>query len=176
MSSIGSSTSFRFEGQVISIAELAKTKPGLIRAATPEQIAELSLYEKQTQEREAAVNRYAREHPDHIYAQVMVNGEVAATVYDSGIAGTVQNIPGLKLTEDGQGLDLAKTRLAEIMRAIPGKVIYDHFVEPPGPAPSSNIPDWAIPKVTARNLSQMLQDMDWSAARTRMANDESIKK
>lgn len=176
MSSIDSTKSFPVYGTVISIAELAKTKPGLIRAASAEQIAELSLYEQQVQAREAATARYAQEHPDHIYAQVVVNGEVMATVYDSGIAGTVQNIPGLKLTENGQGLDLAKTRLAEIMRAIPGQVIYDHFVQPPGPAPSSNIPESAIPKVTARSLSQMLNDMDWDLARARMASGEAVNK
>ena len=165
MTSINSSKSLPVFGTVISIAELAKTKPGMIRAATAEQIAEMSLYEKQVQERAAAVDRYARDHPDHIYAQVVDNGEVVATVYDSGIAGTVHNIPGLKLTENGQGLDLAKTRLAEIMRAIPGKVIYDHFVVPDGPAPSSNIPESAIPKVTARSLSQILQDTSWNLQR-----------
>ena len=175
MSRIDSPNPYRVQGEVISIAELAKTRPGMIRAATAEQIAEMSLYEQQTREREAAVARYAQEHPANIYAQVVVDGKVMATVYDSGIAGTVHNVPGLKLTEDGEGLSLAKTRLAEIMRAIPGKVIYDNFVPPDGPAPST-IPESAIPKVTARHLGQILQDMDWDLARTRMANDESIKK
>lgn len=174
MSRIDSLNSYRVDGPVTSIAELAKNKPGFAMPATASQIEELKSHDAQMRAREAAASSVPQL-PDKIYAQVVVNGEVVATVYDSGTASTQQNIPGLKLTEDGEGLALAKTRLAEITKAIPGKVVYDNFVSP-SITPSSGTPESALPKVTARGLNEMVQDMDWKLARSRMAVDEPIKK
>ncbi len=176
MTRIDSASSYRVQGPVMSIAELAKTKPGFVIPASPEQIAELKLHDEQTQAREAATTRYAEQHPDHIYAQVIVDGKVFATVYDSGIAGTAYAIADL--SEDGSGLDLAKKRLGEIVKAVHGQVVYSGFQPPPGPAPStmSEEAERALPKVTARGLGQIMQDMDWALARSRMAADDTSKK
>jgi hypothetical protein len=167
MSRIDSTPSFRVQGEVTSLGKLAKEKPGFAIPATAEQIAELTLHEEQTEAREAAAARHAEQNPDKIYAQVVVEGKIMATVYDSGFAATGQSIPGLKLSEDGQGLALAKTRLDEIIKAMPGKVIYSNFV-PQMKAPSSGIPESSLPKVTARSLSEMAQEMSWNLARARM--------
>ncbi|WP_036303607.1 hypothetical protein [Methylotenera sp. L2L1] len=174
MSRIDSANPYRVQGTVISIAELAKKNPNFVISATPAQIEELKLHDEQTALREAAGARYANQHPDQIYAQVVSEGKVLATVYDSGITTTQQNIPGLKLSENGQGLALAKTRLDELMQAISGKVIYSNFVQPKV-SPSSNIPDSALPSVTARGLNEMVRDMDWARVRSRMVVDETPK-
>lgn len=167
MSRIDSTPSFRVQGEVISLGKLAKEKPGFAIPATAEQIAELKSHDEQSQAREAAAVRYAEQNPDKIYAQVVVEGKIMATVYDSGFTSTQHNVPGLKLTEDGQGLALAKARLDEVIKAMPGEVIYSNFV-PQMKAPSSSIPDSALPKVTARGLSEMAHEMSWNLARSRM--------
>jgi hypothetical protein len=173
MSRIDSASPYRVQGPVTSFAKLAKTKPGFAIPATPEQIEELKLHEQQSQAREAAAVRYAEQHPDKIYAQVIVNGSVFATVYDSGSAGTQYAIPGL--SEDGSGLALAKKRLDEIVQAVQGRVVYDNFVPPLGPPPST-VPESALPQVTARNLADMARDMDRALARSRMAAEDATKK
>lgn len=167
MSRIDSANPYRVHGNVMSMAELAKNKPGLAVQATPEQIEELALHDQQVAARQAAVARYAAGHPDQIYAQVVAQGKVVATVYDSGITVLTRDAPGLALSENGEGLALAKNRLAELMQAIPGKAIYSGFMAPPMP-PSSNIPESALPAVTARGLVEMARQMDWNLARARM--------
>lgn len=171
MSRIDTSSPYRVQGPVISFAELAKTKPGLVIPMPPEQMEELKLHDQQTQAREAAAASYAAQHPDKIYAQVIVNGSVFATVYDSGTAGTQYVIPGL--SEDGSGLELAKKRLGEIVRAVKGQVVYDNFVPPLGPAPST-LPESALPQVSARGLADMAHEL--ALARSRMAAQDISKK
>jgi hypothetical protein len=175
MSRIDSKPSFRVQGEVTSLGKMAKEKPGFAIPATAGQVAELKLYEEQTQAREAAAVRHADQNSDKIYAQIVVEGKVMATVYDSGFTATEQSVPGLKLTEDGQGLALAKTRLDELMKAMPGTVIYGDFV-PQLHAPSSGIPESSLPKVTARSLGEMAQEMSWNHARARMAAADVDKK
>jgi hypothetical protein len=169
MSSINSSSAYRVQGGVTTATEIAKQKPGFVTAATAEQVQELKLHDEQTQARAAAVAHYAEQNPSKIFGQVMVNGKVIATVYDSGSAETQQNIPGLKLTEEGNGLELARTRLKEISQAVKGQVIYSDFVPQQGPAPAL-AQETALPQVTARSLNQMARDMDWALMRSRMIN------
>lgn len=170
MSTINASSIYRVQGNVMKIADIAKEKPGFVIPATEEQIQELKLHDEQTRQREAAVAQYAEQHPSKMFGQVIVNGEVIATVYDSGSAETRQQIAGLKLTEDGSGLDLARTRLDEITKAVKGQVIYSNFVTRPGPA-SAVVSESALPQVTARSLNQMAREMDWALMRSRMIDD-----
>lgn len=171
MSRIDAASPYRITGQVTSMVEHAKNKPDMVYAATAEQIAELKLHDEQVAARLAAIQAYADAHPDQIYAQVMVDGKAVATVYDSGITMVMRNVAGLALTEHGEGLALAKARLADIAQAIPGQIIYSDFDVPPGRAPAGNIPDIGFPKVTARGLVEMTRDMDWKLARARMEQD-----
>jgi hypothetical protein len=172
MTRIDSTSPYRVQGSVISVAELAKQKPGFVIAATPEQVEELKLHDEQSQAREAAVAQYAEQNPSKIFGQVLVRGEVIATVYDSGSAETQQDIDGLQLTEEGSGLELARTRLGEIMQAVKGQVIYSNFVARQGPAPAV-MQEAALPQVTARSLNQMAREMDWALMRSRMINGAS---
>ena len=163
MSRIDSGSSHRLQGAVTSIAELAKKKPGFVIPATAEQVAGMKLHDEQMQAREATAARHARDNPDPVYAQIVANGEVVATVYASGSASTRQNL-GLRLTEDGEGLALAQKRLAELTRAIPGEVVYAKGpVQAPAPLREQD-----LPQVTARGLNGMVRDMEWALARARM--------
>lgn len=168
MSTINSTGAYRLQGNAIGIAELAKQKPGLVIPATPEQVAELKMHDEQNMARAEAVRQYAEKNPSKIFGQVVVNGEVIATVYDSGSARTERNIDGLKLTNDGSGTELAQKRLHEIVQASKGRVIYSNFVSPPGPAPAVVPDNVALPQVTARSMNQMAREMEAALVRSRM--------
>ena len=151
MSSINSTSQYRVQGTVISIAEMAKSRPGMVRQATDEQIAEHKAWEEQSQLRREAVDRYAKAHPNPVVGQVLVNGEVFATVFSPGGYATAHAMPGLSEA------DLSPAdRLAEIARAVKGEIIYSDFL--PGWSGGdwsgfSTIPDdvaATLPKVTAR--------------------------
>lgn len=168
MSTINSTGTYRLQGNAIGIAELAKQKPGLVIPATPEQVAELKRHDEQKTVRAEAVRQYAEKNPSKIFGQVVVNGEVIATVYDSGSARTERNIDGLKLTNDGGGTELAQKRLHEIVQASKGQIIYANFVSPSGPAPAVVANDAALPQITARGLNQMAREMEAALVRSRM--------
>jgi hypothetical protein len=170
MPRIESAHPYRVQGSAVSIAELAQKKPGFIIPATDAQIAELAQHGEQMQAREAAAARHAAGNPDPVYAQIVANGKVLATVYASGSASTQQNL-NLRLTEDGAGLALAQTRLAELSKAIQGEVVY---AKGPLQAPAP-LRDADLPQVTARGLNEMVRDMDWALARSRMAGAADSK-
>lgn len=167
MSTINANGAYRLQSNAVGIAELAKQKNGFVIAATPEQVAELKLHDEQKMVRAEAVKQYAEQNPSKIFGQVVVNGEVIATVYDSGSARTERNIDGLQLTDEGSGAELAQKRLNEIVQASKGQIIYSNFVPPSGPAPAV-VPDAALPQVTARSLNQMASEMEAALVRSRM--------
>lgn len=176
MTRIDSASPYRVQGTMISIAELAKSKPGFVISATPEQLAELKLREEQEQVRAAAVASYAKQNPDQVYAQIILpNGQVFATVRESGSTRTPYEFPGL--IEDGAGVDLAEKRLAQIAKAVGGEVNYSDL--PSTANAGATIPDSVMenmPQVTARNLTAILQSMDWSLARSRITGPEPAEK
>lgn len=171
MSGIDSVNPQRIHGTVTSIGDMARKTPGMAFAAPAEQVEELRQHEQQRAAREAAGRRHAEDHPDQIYAQVVAGGKVVATVYGSGTAVFEQDIPGLALTANGEGLALADARLADILKASPGTVTYTDF-KAPGTV-SAGLPESARPQVTARGLNEMVRDMDWSLARARMAGGDT---
>lgn len=68
-------------------------------------------------------------HPDNIYAKVIVNGEVVATLYKGGSAitsnatyGRVKNLPSMTEAETLVGPALAQKRADEIAAALGGRV------------------------------------------------------
>lgn len=144
---------YKIEGPVVRLTDVLERNggQGVIRA-TPEQVAEMALYEQQTQAREAAAARYAASHPDQVYGQVVVGGKLFATVYESGSATTPY---AMRMTENGAGTALARTRLAEIAQAAGGQVIYDHFFPTPG-ATGAVVPESVLPPVTARSHQEIL--------------------
>lgn len=151
---------YKIEGPVVRLTDMLERNGGQgVIKATPEQIAEMALYDQQMQAREAAAARYAASHPDQVHGQVVVGGKLFATVYQSGSAVTPYAIP---MTENGAGTKLANARLADIAKAAGGQVIYDHFF--PTPAnPGAVVPESALPPVTARShqdiLAALLREM-----------------
>lgn len=164
---IGSARQFRVQGAVISVAELAKTRPGMVRQMTEAQVKEAKLYEEQSRLREEAVNRYAMAHPDKVYGQVVVNGQLFATVYDSGSAATRYTVP---MTENGSGEELARVRLADIARAVKGEIRYSNFM-PDFSGPGCTMSDAVtatLPKITARPCGGFLEELQAAADQARM--------
>lgn len=123
---------------------------------TDAEMNEVKLWEEQTRARAEANERYAMEHPDKVYAQVTVNGKLFATVYDSGVITTPHQMAGLP--DNGSGAALAEARLAHIAKAVGGKVIRSDFFPTEGGS-SRGAPESELPRVTARSLDQILQDM-----------------
>lgn len=165
MSRIESSTSFRIQGPVTSIGQMVEQKQ-MVAFKLPEHLqAELALHDQQVEARLEANRAAAAANPDKVFAQIVKNGQVVAMVYDSGTAFTQQNMPGLKLTEDFAGQSLADRRLAELMSAVPGTVIYDNFLPLPGQTSASDIKSSSrvdqslLPKVTARGLGDMTEEI-----------------
>lgn len=172
MSSIDSTSPYRVHGAATSLGELARNKPGMAYKMPDELIAEVKLHDEQVAARAEAELRYARQHPDQVYAQLTVGGKILATVYDSGVTFFHEGGGGVKLTEQGEGLALADARIADILKVIPAEVKYDGFV-PPNVLSARGAPESALPKLTARNLVQIMQDLDWKLARSRMDGEDS---
>lgn len=163
---INSAYQFR-QGTVINVAEFARTRPGMVRPMTEAQIKEDQLYQEQTRLREEAVNRYAMAHPDKVYGQVVVNGKLFATVYDSGSAATRYTVA---MTENGSGEQLARARLADIARTVNGEIRYSNFM-PEFSGPGSTMSDAVaatLPKVTARLGGGFLEELQAAADQARM--------
>ncbi|RJG06954.1 hypothetical protein D3870_13950 [Noviherbaspirillum cavernae] len=165
MSNINATGAYRLTGTAISISELAKNKPGMVVKATDEQIAEIKLHEEQVQARDAVNNRYAEQHPDKVYGQVVVDGKLFATVYDSGVATMPYQIPGL--SNEGFGTELTQTRLAEIAKAANGEIIHSSFFPDAGISFRS-APESDLPPVTARSLIDFTRELSWARERSRM--------
>lgn len=132
---------------------------------------EIKRWEAQTKAREDAAHAYAMQHPDKVYAQVVANGKLVATVYDSGAAQTDQSMRGMP--ETGEGTNLAESRLAYMAKSTGGKVIRSDFLPVQGQS-YRGAPESALPSVTARSLDQILQDV---LARSRIdaASRERVK-
>lgn len=153
---------YRITGPGMSMTEALERNGGKgVIKATPEQIAEMALYDQQMQARQAAAARYVAIHPDQVYGQVVVGGKLFATVYESGSAVTPH---AMRMTENGSGTALANARLAEIAKAAGGQVIYDHFFPTPANV-GGVVPESALPPVTARShqeiLMALLQEMQY---------------
>ena len=157
MSSINSTSPYRVQGPLMTLEDLAKSKPdAVIYKMTDAQIRELNAHEEQTRLRREAVDSYAKAHPNPVVGQVLVDGKVFATVFSPGGYATAHAMPGLSEA------DLSPAdRLAEIARAVKGEIIYSDFL------PDWSGGDWSgfstipddvmatMPKVTARGLNQM---------------------
>lgn len=165
---VSSVNQFRVQGPLISLAESIKTKPGLVRQMTETQIKEDKLYQEQTRLREEAVNRWAEEHPAKIFGQVVVDGKLFATVYDSGSAATRYRVT---MTDNGSGEELARARLADIARAVKGEVRYSNFMPDfsgPGSHPMPDEVAATLPKITARPFGGFLEELETAADQARM--------
>ncbi|WP_312183592.1 hypothetical protein [Massilia timonae] len=167
MSRIDFASPYRVQGTITSFGELAKKNPDVVYKMPDELVAEARLHDEQMAARLEAGRRYADLHPDKIHAQITLGGKTLATIYDSGVTHLEREAYGAQPTNDGEGLALADARIADILKAIPGEVKYRDLTDPGGRSARA-APASALPKVTARSLMQILQDLDWKLARARI--------
>ena len=80
MSTIDSTSQYKFQGTVYSLKEMADKNPEMVIESHAARLMEHKVYETQMMRRGEAVMRLAEEHPPEIYGQVTVNGKLVATV------------------------------------------------------------------------------------------------
>lgn len=140
------------EGQVYHLEDLVKSKgrPFFSVKMTEDQISESKLHDEQLQARTSINASYAEAHQYKPIGQVLVNGKLFATVYDSGAYGTAHQMGNLS----DQGLSPTE-RLEEIAHAVKGKIIYSDLLPDSGGS-GAGAPESMLPPVTARNLMDIL--------------------
>lgn len=150
--SAASTNLFRVEGQVYRLEDLANSKgrPFFTVKMTEDQTNESQLHDQQVEARSLINASYAEAHPYKPVGQVLVDGKLFATVYDSGAYGTAYRMASLS----NQVLS-PTARLEEIARAAKGEVIYSNLLPDSG-AGGAGAPEWMLPPVTARSLSEIL--------------------
>lgn len=152
--SVHSTSPYRVEGPVYSVEDIMKSKGGPLVAVkmTEAQANEVKLREQQEVAREIVNFNYAKAHQYHPVGQVLVNGELVATVSDAGSVQSPHALPGLS-SEDLSPAD----RLAEIARAVNGEIIYSNFLPTMEGWEGAGAPESMLPPLTARNLIEIFQ-------------------
>jgi len=145
---------YRVEGPVYSIEEMVNSKgrPLIAVKMTEAQVNEVKLREQQEKARENVNFNYAKAHQYQPIGQVIVNGKLIATVSDAGTVESPQVIPNLS----EQSLSPAD-RLTEIARAVKGEIIYSNFLPTMGGWIGPSAPESALPPITARSMSEILE-------------------
>ena len=144
---------YRVSGPVYRISDMVEISGKALVAVkmTDAQIAEIKLHDQQVAAREQANFNYAQSHQYQPVGQVFVNGQLVATVLDSGAYELSSSIPGLSDTTLSP-----QERLAEIARAVNGKISYSDFVATgswSGPA----APEAMLPPLTARSRMEIFE-------------------
>lgn len=159
--SIGAVNPYRLQGgTLLSVEESARNNPGMLRKLTEAEIAAMREAEAQMSSLQQMPVRQEK-----IYGQVLVDGQVFATVFESGSAQTAREIAGL--TNDGSGLSLASARLQEIAKAVGGEIRRADFL----PTASNSQPAAQVSfgaGLAGRKLEEVLQSMSWDAVRPRL--------
>ena len=152
---INSANPYSIQGAVISIGELSKSRPGMVRKMTEDEINAFKVLEEQTRLADLSAQQQLEHKSDNIYGQVLVNGKVFATVYESGGAEMLRDVPGLN--NEGFGLGLAKTRLEKIAQAVKGEIKHSDFLPTFG-GRYAQLPETNPSLVSAqRKVDQVLQ-------------------
>ena len=148
-----STDAYRDTGPVYRISDMVEISGKALVAVklTDAQLAEIKLHDQQVAAREQANFNYAQAHQYQPVGQVFVNGQLAATVLDSGAYELSSSIPGLSAASLSP-----QERLAEIARAVNGKISYSDFVATGGwSGPSA--PEAMLPPLTARSLMEIIE-------------------
>ena len=148
-----STSAYRVSGPVYRISDMVEIsgKALVTVKLTDAQLAEIKLHDQQVAAREQANFNYAQSHQYQPVGQVFVNGQLVATVLDSGAYELSSSIPGLSDTTLSP-----QERLAEIARAVNGKISYSDFVATgswSGPA----APEAMLPPLTARSRMEIFE-------------------
>lgn len=155
---IGSAASYRVQGEVLSVDDAAKARPGIVSKIPEPEFAAMREAAAEDQ-RQASLPRA----PEKIYAQVLLRGQVFATVYESGSAEMQREISGL--SNEGAGAALAATRLQQIAQAVHGEIRRSDFLPTFGEQSSSAVKLGA--SFPAARVEDLLQSMTWASMRSR---------
>ncbi len=149
---VPSSRVYRVAGPVYRLEDLGKSKgePLITAQMTEAQINETRLRAQQDEARRAVNFDYAQAHPYKPVGQVIANGELVATVFDAGAIEAPHTLP--KLSQENLS---PADRLAEIARAVKGKIIYSDFLPTTDSWMGSSAPESMLPPVTARSLREI---------------------
>ena len=166
-SAAGTSTdAYHVTGPVYRISDMVEISGKALVAVklTDAQIAEIKLHDQQVAAREQANFNYAQSHQYQPVGQVFVNGQLVATVLDSGAYELSSSIAGLS-----EASLSPQERLTEIARAVNGKISYSDFVATGGwSGPSA--PEAMLPPLTARSLMEIIeQEIEPQRAQQRQA-------
>lgn len=153
--SVHSTSPFRVEGPVYTLKEMAEIKgvPLLAYKMTDALVSELKLREQQEVAREIANFNYAKAHQYQPVGQVLVDGKVFATVYDAGSFEMAHALPSLSNTQLSPA-----DRLAEIAKAVNGKVITSDLLPTLGGWSGPGAPESMLPPLTARSLQEIMEE------------------
>ncbi|WP_263773091.1 hypothetical protein [Propionivibrio soli] len=141
---------YRLDGEAHSLMDYANAK-GALYKMTDAQVAEIKLREQQEQSRQAANLAYAQSHAYNTVGQVFVNGQLLASVDESGGYYLAHNIGGLSAADMS-----ASERLAEIAKAVGGEIRTSNF-EDTGGWSGPGAPESSLPAITARSLQEILE-------------------
>ncbi len=126
ISATSSANQYRVQGTVVSVDELAKSKSGVARKMTETEVNAFKSLDDEFRKSDLSVQSQLDLNPDSIYGQVLVDGKVFATVYESGGAEMLGDIPGL--SSEGSGVELAQSRLQEIAKKVHGEIKNSDFL------------------------------------------------
>lgn len=145
-------TKFRIDGPVHRLEDIVKSKgePLIAVKMTEGQVNELKLREQQELARQIVNFNYAKTHQYQTVGQVLVNGELVATVTDAGSVELTHAIPGLSKQPSSP-----TDKLAEIARAVNGKIIYSGFLPTSGGWMGPGAPESMLPPLTARSMHEI---------------------
>ena len=159
MTSIGSGArEYRIEGPVRTLADALKDRPdALVSRDTPAEYAAFTVPDEQQSRLEEA--RRPPQGQDRIAGQVVANGEVVATVFESGAAITRSS---MALPADAPaGTDLAAARLGAIARSVQGSIRRSDFLPMAGVDLEGVAQPGAGLEAARRQVDETLQSILW---------------
>jgi hypothetical protein len=147
---------YRIQGPVRTLSEALKDNPNvLVQMDTPQQAFKV-MDEQQSRLEDA--QRLPQEQ-DRIVGQVVANGEVIATVFESGVAITRHS---MALPNDAPaGPELAKARLSAIAKSAQGSIRQSDFLPMAGVALDGVARQGAGLEEARRQVDETLQAILW---------------
>jgi hypothetical protein len=150
---------YRIQGPVRSLAEAVKENPNVVvhRDSAEETLA----FNKAMAERQSRIEaaQQAPATPEKIAGQVIANGEVVATVFESGIAITKNS---MAMPNDAPpGPELAKARLTAIAKAVQGSIRQSDFLPMEGVGLGEAGQRGAGLEAARRQVEETLQSILW---------------
>jgi hypothetical protein len=149
---------YRIQGPVRTLTEALKDNPNaLVHRDTPEEKQAFKVMDEQQSRLEDAQRLPQKQ--EKIVGQVVANGEVVATVFESGAAITRNS---MALPDDAPaGPELAKARLSAIAKAAHGSIRRSDFLPMEGIDLDGAVQRGAGLEAAIRQVDETLQSLLW---------------